>query len=106
MQRSRSGGGHGLGHGREEGGPFSCRGSRMWGNIKKAKSINIIPAKKQLLTHQVINGYFLLIELNTQPPILSKPTGSWLNNAELKKKAFPQFIHQFIGGKALQLQVL
>ena len=75
-------------------------------NIKKAKSINIIPAKKQLLTHQVINGYFLHIELNTQPPILSKPTGSWLNNAELNKKAFPQFIHQFIGGKALQLQVL
>ncbi len=33
-------------------------------HIKATKSINIIPAKKQILTHQVVKGYFICIELN------------------------------------------
>ena len=74
-------------------------------NIDANKDIIIIPAKKQILTHQVINGYFIRIELKTKPEqnILK---GNWLNNTGLQEKPFPQFIHQYIYKETLQLQAL
>lgn len=73
--------------------------------IQSPGDINIIPAKKQLLTHQKLNGYFIVVELNNTTP-LKGVNGNWLNAAEIKTKAFPQFIHQFISRKTMQLQVL
>jgi A/G-specific adenine glycosylase len=74
-------------------------------HIKATKSINIIPAKKQILTHQVVKGYFICIELNAAP-VFNLLTGAWLSDTGIKTKAFPQFIHQFINRKALQMQVI
>ncbi|MFT4154388.1 A/G-specific adenine glycosylase [Parafilimonas sp.] len=63
----------------------------------------IIPAKKQALTHQVINGYFIVAELKKLPPAFA---GNWLSSNQIKSKAFPQFIHQFTEKTSLQLRVL
>jgi A/G-specific adenine glycosylase len=73
--------------------------------IKNTKSITILPAKKQVLTHQIIQGYFIYIELKKQPLKLDLKD-TWLNKTEIKSKAFPQFINQFNSGNALQTQVL
>ena len=73
--------------------------------INHTKSINVITAKKQLLTHQVIRGYFISVELSCLPSTLTLK-GEWLNNAAIQSKAFPQFINQFNNQKALQLQAL
>jgi A/G-specific adenine glycosylase len=73
--------------------------------IKNAKNISILTAKKQVLTHQVIYGYFICVELNYKPAF-NVQTGLWLNDAEIKTKAFPKFIHQFTAGKALQTRLL
>jgi A/G-specific adenine glycosylase len=73
--------------------------------IQNPKSVSIIPAKKQVLTHQIIQGYFIYIELNKQPLKLNLKN-AWLNETEIKAKAFPQFINQFYRRKALQIQVL
>lgn len=63
----------------------------------------IMPAKKQVLTHQVIQGYFILAKLKTMPSTLK---GAWLNKEEIKHKAFPKFLHQFTGKTNLQPQFL
>ena len=65
----------------------------------------IISAQKQILTHQVIRGCFICVELSKKPTE-NLLNGVWLNNDDLKNKAFPQFLHQFIHKKSLQLQVL
>ena len=72
-------------------------------NILLSKEAVIIPAKKQVLTHQVIHGYFIFTELKTLPSALN---GAWLSEKEIKHKAFPQFIHQFTGKTNIQLQFL
>jgi A/G-specific adenine glycosylase len=74
-------------------------------NIKAIKNINIIPAKKQVLSHQFISGWFIYVELDAEPA-LNRPIGQWLSIKEIKSKAFPRFIHQFTNAKNLQLQVL
>ncbi len=65
-------------------------------NITSTRNINIFPARKQLLTHQTIQGYFVCVELNSEPDLNSK-TGLWLSDAEINTLAFPRFIHQFNG---------
>jgi A/G-specific adenine glycosylase len=75
-------------------------------SIKKTKTVSVIPAQKQLLTHQTINGYFIYVELNALPEILNNQAGEWLSNSAVRSKAFPQFLHQFLYRKAMQLQVL
>ncbi len=74
-------------------------------HISDIKNISIIAAKKQILTHQIIRGYFIYVELNHQPALNFK-SGSWLTNEEIASKAFPKFIHQFTNSKTLQTQVL
>ncbi|MEP6466618.1 MAG: A/G-specific adenine glycosylase [Parafilimonas sp.] len=73
--------------------------------IKNIKSIKILSAKKQILTHQAIHGYFIIVDLNNQSTPLNS-TGEWLNKSQIKLKAFPQFINQFNRQSTLQLQVL
>jgi hypothetical protein len=65
----------------------------------------MLSAKKQVLTHQVIHGYFICVNVDQKPPF-NLQTGQWLNSAEMKTKAFPKFIHQFTGREALQTQLL
>jgi A/G-specific adenine glycosylase len=75
-------------------------------NIEATKSIDIIAAKKHILTHQIIHGFFIYIKLNDEPAALRHQQGTWLNAAEMKEKAFPKFLHSFTHNKALQTQVL
>ena len=74
--------------------------------IKAIKNIVVLSAKKQILTHQVIHGYFICVNINQKPLFNLSTKGVWLNNAEIKTKAFPKFIHQFTGREALQAQLL
>ncbi|MEP6682771.1 MAG: A/G-specific adenine glycosylase [Parafilimonas sp.] len=73
--------------------------------ITNTKNINIITAKKQMLTHQIIQGYFIAVELNSVPATLTLK-GEWLNKKAIQLKAFPQFINQFNNQQVLQLQIL
>jgi A/G-specific adenine glycosylase len=75
-------------------------------NIEKAKSIYIIAAKKQTLTHQFLHGYFICVDLLNIPEKLRQLNGLWLTDDEIKQKAFPRFIHQFTRKKAIQVQAL
>ena len=74
-------------------------------NIRSTRNIYIIPAKKQVLTHQVIRGYYIRVELNNIY-MLNTTNGKWLTPTEIETRAFPKFIHQFIKIKNLQLQAL
>ena len=65
-------------------------------NIKKVKSINIINAQSQVLTHQKIHGYFILIELLAEPTSLKKSNGKFLLPEEINKLAFPRFLNQYL----------
>ncbi|HEX5152053.1 MAG TPA: A/G-specific adenine glycosylase [Parafilimonas sp.] len=73
--------------------------------IDAIQNITILSAKKQLLTHQVIHGYFICVSIG-QKPLFNLQKGLWLNSAEIKTKAFPKFIHQFTGKETLQTQLL
>ncbi len=75
-------------------------------NIKNANAINVVQAQKQVLTHQHINGCFIIVELLKKSSTLNTLKGEWLSAAEIKAKAFPCFIHQYISAKtALQQQL-
>jgi len=74
-------------------------------NIPVTGNLQIIPAQKQVLTHQVIHGYFIYVELNHLPKHLHTTNSYWLSFDALQQKAFPQFINQFLQQKALQPQV-
>lgn len=69
--------------------------------IKEFYSSQIIKAQHQILTHQKISGYFILVELNDQPKLLKNLNGEWLSDNEIKMKAFPRFIHQYISSETL-----
>lgn len=70
------------------------------------KSIDVIQGQKQLLTHQIIHGCFIKVELTALPLKLQNKTALWLSNKEINQLAFPQFINQYINNKSIQLQVL
>ena len=74
-------------------------------NINNPTNINIIVAKKQVLTHQIIQGYFIYVELTSKPEFKTA-AGFWLSDAEINSIAFPQFINQFNSKTTIQLQVL
>lgn len=74
-------------------------------NITASQNLQVIRANKQVLTHQVIHGYFIYAELKHLPKHLPTAGGYWLNTDALQQKAFPQFINQFIQKNCLQLQV-
>jgi A/G-specific adenine glycosylase len=64
--------------------------------IKDFTAINIITAKPQTLTHQQLFGYFIIVELNMQPEIFKNMPGEWLSQNQIKAKAFPRFINQYL----------
>lgn len=69
--------------------------------IKEFGSSQIIKAQPQILTHQKISGYFIIVELYNQPTLLEKLNGEWLLINEIKMKAFPRFLHQYISPATL-----
>lgn len=71
--------------------------------IQEHKNLNITIAQKQVLTHRIIQGYFIRVELKKQPVSINKKAGEWLSYSELKTKAFPRFIHQFLSAEDIQL---
>ena len=75
-------------------------------NIKEFKSTNIIKAQPQTLTHQQLFGYFIVVKLNGNPASFEKLNGEWLSQNEIKAKAFPRFLHQYISAKNALPQVL
>ena len=75
-------------------------------DIQETNSITIIKAQPQILTHQKVYGYFIIAELLRKPASLNTMQGEWLSSAEIKTKAFPRFIHQYISAKAALQQEL
>jgi len=75
-------------------------------SIKDFIGLSIIKAKPQTLTHQQLFGYFIIVELNTEPEFLKNIPGEWLSQNEIKSKAFPRFIHQYLSAKTALSQVL
>lgn len=67
--------------------------------VKKFSSASIIKAESQSLTHQKLFGYFIIVELNSKPQSLKNLSGEWLLKDEIKTKAFPRFIHQYLSAK-------
>ncbi|MDB5230957.1 MAG: mutY [Chitinophagaceae bacterium] len=58
-------------------------------------SVAIRNGYRQQLTHQRIHGHFIMVELNEQ--ILLPANGIWMTLSEMKKRAFPRMINEFIG---------
>ena len=75
-------------------------------SIKDFIALSIIKAKPQALTHQQLFGYFIIVELNSEPEFLKNIPGEWLSQNEIKSKAFPRFIHQYLSAKNALAQVL
>ncbi len=71
-------------------------------NIEETISIRIIPAKQQVLTHQVIKGYFIVAELFSAPALLQCQENNWLSKSEIGQKAFPHFVYQYLSQNNLQ----
>lgn len=63
-------------------------------NILKAEVKHISPLFKQQLTHQLIQGQFILVKLNTIPSSLK--FWQWQDIKKLQQLSFPRFIHQFL----------
>ncbi len=61
----------------------------------KALSIQIMPAKAQQLTHQLIKGWFITVNLASKPKVFTGNNFLWLSCSQLQKLAFPKFIHQY-----------
>ena len=57
-------------------------------------SVQITNGYRQQLTHQRIHGHFITVELDEQ--ILLPGAGQWMTLNEMKKKAFPRMINEFI----------
>ena len=75
-------------------------------DIQTTKSINIINAQSQVLTHQRIHGYFIIVELISEPVSLKKLNGKFIAADEINKLAFPRFMHQYLSSKAALPMVL
>jgi A/G-specific adenine glycosylase len=61
--------------------------------------IQVIPAKQQVLTHQIIKGYFIVVEICALPGFLKTNKGAWLSDEETDTIAFPRFIHRYLSQK-------
>lgn len=70
--------------------------------VKKFEVQQITAANKQQLTHQLIQGYFIKIELSTIPAQLRSVNNLWVSRDELAKFPFPGFINQYLQNKKLQ----
>ena len=75
-------------------------------SIKSFTGLSTIKATPQALTHQQLFGYFIIVELGAEPEFLKNIPGEWLLQNEIKAKAFPQFINQYLAAKSALPQVL
>ena len=64
-------------------------------NIDSAASVRILAARPQTLTHRIIHGYFIEVELLSVPLALGSET-NWVANNAVDGKAFPRFIRQYL----------
>ncbi|MBC7650431.1 MAG: NUDIX domain-containing protein, partial [Deinococcales bacterium] len=69
-------------------------------NVKKVSLISVSPLQKQQLTHQLIRGQFIKVELSIVPTILQNY--QWVDIKQLPTLAFPKFINQYLEMPALQ----
>lgn len=65
-------------------------------SISKEQIAGIIRGKKQTLTHQHIEGYFIHIRVPSTLDLASLCNGFWIDKEGIKTIAFPNFIHQFL----------
>lgn len=63
--------------------------------LPKQRILRIIRSKKQQLTHQTIEGYFITIELNEAEKRSLTDFGRWLKKEETESLAFPRLITQY-----------
>ncbi|MES1214896.1 MAG: A/G-specific adenine glycosylase [Bacteroidota bacterium] len=63
-------------------------------NTKYYKVISSSPVYKQQLSHQLIKGRFIEIELSKQT--LLHGNGIWVKRTDLRKYPFPRFINQYL----------
>lgn len=68
-------------------------GQKKWlsSSIKTATSVS--PWYKQQLTHQLIHGQFIRINLTKKPEL---PGLIWLSEKELKQYAFPRLFREYL----------
>ncbi|MBS1745158.1 MAG: A/G-specific adenine glycosylase [Bacteroidetes bacterium] len=71
-------------------------------NISEYKKLSLTIAQKQVLTHRIIHGYFIKVDLKKKPLSLNNTSGAWLGPIEIKTKAFPRLIHQFLSAANLK----
>ncbi len=62
--------------------------------IENAIVLGISPLQKQQLTHQLIKGQFIKVEIKSMPTQLQKH--QWLPMNEVVKLAFPKYINQYL----------
>ena len=71
-------------------------------NIQECSIEEIIEAMPQHLTHQHIKGYFIRVQLEEIPPMLSSEENQWIEPLFTKQLAFPGFINQYIRNKKMR----
>lgn len=60
----------------------------------------VSPLFKQTLSHQLIAGQFISVQLKKKPALATH--WKWIDRDELTKEAFPQFINQYLKSTATQ----
>lgn len=61
---------------------------------KKYELVSVSPLFKQQLSHQLIAGRFIRVQVSKKFSLDSK--GEWVTKKQLKQYAFPQFINQYL----------
>ncbi len=70
-------------------------------NIQSATIKHISSLQKQQLTHQLIKGQFIHIQMNEMPELLQKK-GVWITKQTLHELAFPKYINQYYQQQKMQ----
>ena len=60
----------------------------------KKGGIRLFSPYKQQLTHQTIHARFIIVPLNSMPPVLAK--SNWVSVKQLQKLAFPKLLNEFL----------
>jgi len=71
-------------------------------SLQRFEVLQIIHASPQQLTHQLIKGYFITVQLKNIPTQLKSGNGLWIPIKQLAKYPFPGFINQFLQNKKAQ----
>ena len=69
-------------------------------NISDGVILHISPLIVQQLTHQLIKGYFIRVEISSIP--LPLQINAWHNASTLAHLTFPKFIHQYLETSSFQ----